>query len=88
MRIKSIYHLPLCCLLLAIFADIATINAASCPDEETGQWLPNVEVTPPGPEATAFQQYGNIEALNSTGKPNISIPLHQITGQSLPATRF
>lgn len=70
--------LILCCVFL--FLQIESLyGQGGGPTEE----LPFENIIPASPEATSLGKYGEFPVTMSSGTPNISIPLTQITGNKL-----
>jgi hypothetical protein len=55
-------------------ANVIPIEAAQAPDGTS--FAPNV--TPPSPQSAAFQRYGDFPVGNTTGVPDINIPLYTV----------
>lgn len=68
---------------MLIVAFVQSVFIVSGQDQEN-----LVNFIPKTPEASLLDTYGNIEANNSTGLPDITIPLHtiKVDGVSLPVT--
>ncbi|MDN3693605.1 hypothetical protein QWZ06_15575 [Chryseobacterium tructae] len=74
----------ICAAILSAHFYSAQETSKGVPNSGSGIELPNID--PPSPESSFRTQFGNLEANEFKGNPNINIPIHTISDHGLKHT--
>ncbi|WP_160137567.1 hypothetical protein [Chryseobacterium sp. c4a] len=74
----------ICVAILSAHFYSAQETSKGAPNSGSGIELPNID--PPSPESSFRTQFGNLEANEFKGNPNVNIPIHTISDHGLKHT--
>lgn len=67
----------------SLLIGLCFLSTAMYGQEESGEGSPMESMIPPSPTAASLGKYGDFPVTLSTGTPNISIPLHEISENAI-----